>query len=109
MDWKEDPIQWGAIHFHDDDVYDAGWQTDFTLTVPADMRSGLYAARLRSGEHEEYIPFAVGPAPGQENRIAFVLPTSTYLAYGNDRLGMDGGGAELLNNILNVINPHELL
>ena len=108
MDWKQDPIQWGAIHFHDDDVYDAGWQTDFALTIPADMKSGLYAARLRSGAYEEYIPFAVSPSPGKENKIVFVLPTSTYLAYGNDRLGMDGGGAELLNNILNVINPHEL-
>ncbi len=108
MDCKQNPIQWGAIHFHDDDVYDANWQTDFALTVPADMKSGLYAARLRSGEYEEYIPFAVSAAPGKENRIAFVLPTATYLAYGNDRLGMDGGGAELLNNILNVINPHEL-
>jgi N,N-dimethylformamidase beta subunit-like, C-terminal len=72
------------------------------------MKSGLYAARLRAGEHEEYIPFAVGPVHGQENKIALVLPTSTYLAYGNDRLGMDGGGAELLNNILTVLSPHEL-
>ena len=108
MDWKQDPMQWGAIHFHDDDVYDAGWETDFALAIPSDMKSGLYAARLRSGAHEEYIPFAVSPSPGKENKIAFVLPTSTYLAYGNDRLGMDGAGAELLNNILNVINPHEL-
>jgi N,N-dimethylformamidase len=108
MDWKQDPIQWGAIHFHDDDVYDAGWETDFTLTIPDEMKSGLYAARLRSGAHEEYIPFAVSPSPGKESKIVLVLPTSTYLAYGNDRLGMDGGGAELLNNILNVINPHEL-
>ena len=108
MDWKQDPIQWGAIHFHDDDIYDAGWEIDFALTIPADMESGLYAARLRSGAYEEYIPFAVSPSPGKENKIALVLATSTYLAYGNDRLGMDGGGAELLNNILNVINPHEL-
>jgi N,N-dimethylformamidase len=108
MDWKRDPNQWGAIHFHDDDVYNAGWETDFALTIPADMKSGLYAARLRSGAHEEYIPFAVSPSPGKESKVAFVLATSTYLAYGNDRLGMDGAGAELLNNILNVISPHEL-
>ena len=55
MDWKQDPIQWGAIHFHDDDVYDAGWETDFSLTIPADMKSGLYAVRLRSGAHEEFV------------------------------------------------------
>jgi N,N-dimethylformamidase len=77
MDWKEDPGQWGAIHFHDDDVYDAGWETDFALTIPEDMKSGLYAARLRSGAHEEYIPFAVSPSPGKENKIALVLSTSS--------------------------------
>ena len=29
MDWKQAPEQYGAIHFHDDDVYDAGWEVDF--------------------------------------------------------------------------------
>ena len=24
--WTEAPDQWGAIHFHDDDMGDAGWQ-----------------------------------------------------------------------------------
>ena len=107
MDWKQDPNQWGAIHFHDDDVYDAGWEIDFALTIPADMESGFTPRAFAQAHHEEYIPFAVSPSPGKESKIALVLATSTYLAYGNDRLGMDGGGAELLNNILNVINPHE--
>ncbi len=108
MNYNEDPKQWGAIHFHDDDVYDAGWQPDFKLTVPPGIKSGIYAARLRSGGDEEYIPFTVGPEPGKESKMALLLPTASYMAYGNDRLGMDGGGAELLNNILNVISPHEL-
>ena len=50
----------------------------------------------------------VGPEPDKESEIALLLPIASYMAYGNDRLGMDGGGAELLNNILNVINPHEI-
>jgi N,N-dimethylformamidase len=108
MNYAENPPQWGAIYFHDDDVYDAGWDTDFSLTIPSIMKSGLYAARLRSGEDEEYVPFTVGPLPGEESEIALLLPTASYMAYGNDRLGMDGGGAELLNNILNVISPHEI-
>lgn len=108
MDYKQDPGQWGAIHFHDDDLYDAGWSTDFALTVPETMTSGLYAARLRSDDAEEYIPFTVGPAPGKELRTALVLPTASYLAYGNDHLGTDGGNGELLNNILNVLTPPDL-
>ncbi|MFA5956507.1 N,N-dimethylformamidase beta subunit family domain-containing protein [Hyphomicrobium sp.] len=108
MNYNEDPSQWGAIHFHDDDVYDAGWDADFSLTIPAALKSGIYAARLRSDDDEEHIWFTIGPEPDKESEIALLLPTASYMAYGNDRLGMDGGGAELLNDILNVINPHEI-
>ena len=108
MNYNDAPGQWGAIHFHDDDIYDAGWQPDFALTVPQQMASGLYAARLWSDGAEEYIPFAVGPAPGSESRIAFLLPTASYMAYGNDRLAMDGAGAELLNNVVNIVGPHDI-
>src|SRR5690606_34397256 len=48
-DFKHAPGQYGAIHFHDDDIEDAGWETDFSWTVPADAVSGFYAARLQSG------------------------------------------------------------
>ena len=72
------------------------------------MKSGLYAARLRAEQAEEYIPFTVGPAPGAENKIALILPTASYMAYGNDHLGTDGGNGELLNNILNVLTPPDL-
>jgi N,N-dimethylformamidase len=108
MDWRQDPSQWGAMHFHDDDIYDAGWETDFELTVPETMTSGIYAARLRAEGAEEYIPFTVGPAPGRQRSIALVLPTASYMAYGNDHLGTDGGNGELLNNILNVLTPPDL-
>ncbi|HUA56296.1 MAG TPA: LamG-like jellyroll fold domain-containing protein, partial [Candidatus Sulfotelmatobacter sp.] len=29
MDWTRAPEQYGAIHFHDDDLLDAGWEPDF--------------------------------------------------------------------------------
>jgi N,N-dimethylformamidase len=108
MQFAQAPEQWGAIHFHDDDIYDASWETDFSLTIPEDMQSGLYAARLTAGADEEYIPFAVGPKPGAEQKIAFLLPTASYMAYGNDRLAMDGGGCEVLNNIVNIIGPQDI-
>ena len=53
------------IHFHDDDLYDCGWQTDFSLTVPQDLRSGLYAMRLFAEDDEFYIPLAIRPPPGR--------------------------------------------
>ncbi len=108
MNFGASPREWGAIHFHDDDIYDAGWETDFALTIPPEMKSGLYAAHVCQAGDEEYIPFVVGPAPGAEQKIAFLLPTASYMAYGNDRLAMDGGGAELLNNIVNIIGPQDV-
>ena len=53
MCWRHAPDQYGAIHFHDDDVYDAGWEVDVSLTVPKNLKSGLYAARLRCGEGDD--------------------------------------------------------
>ena len=107
MDWKVDPGQWGAMHFHDDDVYDAAWETDFSLTVPARMKSGLYAARLRAGRHEEYIPFAVSPEPGKEKKIAFLLPTASYMAYANHHVGCTGA-TELQNGCVALYSPQDV-
>ena len=64
FDWKQAPEEYGAIHFHNDDLYDAQWETDFTYTISEDMRSGVYAARLRTESSEDYIPFFVRPPKG---------------------------------------------
>ena len=68
-------------------IDDAGWDTDFVYDVPADLPSGVYAARLRGGDDEEdYIPFAVRPSAGAPRaKILFVLPTFMYMAYANER------------------------
>ncbi|WP_416896372.1 MAG: N,N-dimethylformamidase beta subunit family domain-containing protein [Minwuia sp.] len=85
--WQERPGQYGAIHFHDDDLYDAGWEADFSFEVPTDLPSGLYAARLEHGEDVDYIPFAVRPPLGTATApVAFLVPTASYLAYANYRL-----------------------
>jgi N,N-dimethylformamidase len=108
MDWRKAPEQYGAIHFHDDDLYDAGWQVDFTLTVPPQMPSGLYAARLRAGEEEDYIPFVVAPAPGQEKAIAFLLPTASYMAYANEHMAANSPLVELLSGRLIPFDKYSL-
>ena len=82
-DYRRARHQYGAIHFHDDDLDDAGWEVAFTLTVPAGLPSGLYAARLRADNFEDYVPFVVRPRRGvATSRIAVVIPTFSYLAYG---------------------------
>ena len=84
MCWRHAGEQYGAIHFHDDDIQDCGWETDFTFTVPADLRSGIYAMRLRSGAHEDTIPFFVCPPKGRTTAdLLIVIPTFTYIVYAN--------------------------
>ncbi|EXJ86338.1 hypothetical protein A1O3_03289 [Capronia epimyces CBS 606.96] len=93
-DWTRAKYGYGAIHFHDDDLDDAEWDTDFTITIPEDVRSGAYAVKVESTNKKtsDYIPFFVraGQAAGQtqqrEGKVAFVLSTLTYLAYANEHL-----------------------
>ncbi|BFM14814.1 N,N-dimethylformamidase [Maricurvus nonylphenolicus] len=86
-DWKHCPSQYNAIHFHDDDLYDCGWETDFTYHVDDDLKSGIYAMRLRQGETEEYLPFFVAAKRDKpQAKLAFLVPTFTYMAYANNHL-----------------------
>jgi N,N-dimethylformamidase len=92
--WQTAPAEYGAVHFHEDDLYDAGWPADITWSVPEDARSGAYALHLRCGENthdamrETYIPFFIRPpraATARKNRpkLAFLAPTASYMAYAN--------------------------
>ncbi len=65
MNWRHAPHQYGAIHFHDDDMIDARWDTDFGFTVPAGQRSGCYAAMLEAGDARFQVAFFVRPPKGQ--------------------------------------------
>jgi len=89
LSWRECPDQYGAIHFHDDDLADAGWETDFSLEVPSGMASGVYAARLATETGTDYVPFVVRPRVGEATSpIAFVVSSATYTAYANTRLAI---------------------
>jgi N,N-dimethylformamidase len=85
-DWTRAPAQYGAIHFHDDDLVDACWQPDFTFTVPRDLRSGVYAARLSADGFVFWVPFFVRPPRGTSaSKVAFLASTATYTVYLNNR------------------------
>jgi N,N-dimethylformamidase len=110
LDWKIAPEQYGAIHFQDDELYDAGWETDFELTVPASLRSGIYAAKLTGDGDTDYIPFVIRPTAGARSADALVLlPTASYLAYANERAGLEGGGRlHAFANHLTSFGPGDL-
>jgi N,N-dimethylformamidase len=90
--WQKKLPHYGAIHFHDDDLYDCGWRTDFTLTIPDGMRSAIYCAHVSqktaNGEIlEDYIPIFVRPARGTATApLALLIPTASYLAYANQQM-----------------------
>ena len=96
VDWRRAPEQYGAIHFHDDDLDDAGWEESFRWRIPEDTPSGVYAAHLRAGGEDDYVPFVVRPRTGAPTaRIAVLLPTFSYLAYANEHL-LAGEAGEIL-------------
>lgn len=103
---------YGAIHFHEDDLDDAGWEADFSVALPADLRSGIYAFEcVAPGGASDMVTFIVRPSPdvakANQAKVAVVLSTFTYLAYANERLydatrgsyieigpGFDAGGGD---------------
>jgi len=84
--WTHAPRHYAAIHVHEDDLEDCRWMTDFEVPIPDDMPSGLYAVRLRAGEHWDLIPFFVLPPKGvQRAKIAYLANTFTCQVYANYR------------------------
>lgn len=84
MCWRHKPQHYGAIHFHEDDIYDFGWQTDFTLTVPADMPSGVYVMHIEADGGRDAMPFYICPPKGVRRAdLCVLIPTFTYVVYGN--------------------------
>lgn len=79
-DWTRAPYGYGAIHFHDDDLDDAMWNTSFELDLPHDLRSGCYAVFVDDGDTTDWISFFVKPDPNAKDvpPVALIIPTFTY-------------------------------
>ena len=82
--WWHRRRHYAAIHFHQDDLYDCGWETDFVFEIPAGMASGVYGIRLRCNDIEDIVPVYVLPPAGAATApIVFLASTFTYQIYGN--------------------------
>lgn len=89
--WADAPSHFDAVHFHRDDLYDAGWETTVEARLPDDLPSGIYAFRVRSDASEDRVPFFVRPAVGARTAdVALLMPTATYMAYANHRMLFEG-------------------
>ena len=81
--------------------------------MPDDLRSGVYAAWVRSGDDEDYITFFVRPTDGAKTAaIGVLMSTVSYVTYANFR-DVDGGfwNPERVPNADPSLNPasHEFL
>lgn len=95
-DWTKAKQGYGAIHFHEDDLDDAGWETCFSITIPEDALSGAYAVEVTDVESSslDAITFFVRPSikpvveasSKPKARAAIILSTFTYLAYANEHM-----------------------
>jgi N,N-dimethylformamidase len=55
--------------------------------VPPNLRSGSYAVHLVAGDDEDCVPFFVVPALRRPSaKVAILIPTFSYLAYGNEQM-----------------------
>ena len=79
--WTRASYGYGAIHFHDDDLDDAAWDTSFELQIPPDLRSGCYGVHVDDGITQDIITFFVRPDLDIEKPppVALIMPTFTYI------------------------------
>ena len=62
--------------------------TDFEVTIPDGMATGVYGVRLRCGGEQDIVPFYVLPPAGVATApLVFLASTFTYQIYGNHRRG----------------------
>ena len=91
QDWSNDGTHYDAIHFHSDDLYDAGWPESVEWVVPENWVSGIYAFRLSDEVSTERFPFFLRPAKSKVTHdVALLMPSCTYLAYANHRMLSEG-------------------
>lgn len=110
-DYRLAPDEYGAIAFHADDLEDARWAPSFDLTITPEMKSAVYAIRLRTrdvDDGEDYIPLFIRPPVGQPtSRIAFLVPTYSYLAYGSEHITWRNPGAPVEHNCYDYLQKQD--
>ncbi|KAL2817061.1 hypothetical protein BDW59DRAFT_182332 [Aspergillus cavernicola] len=91
-DWTKAASGYGAIHFHEDDLDDAKWETDFLIRIPEEARSGVYGVEIvgewPEGNASDTVVFFIRPTPESTQKLgaktAMIMSTITYLAYANE-------------------------
>jgi len=98
------PEEYGGIEFHDDAMTDCRWEPSLSYTIPADLKSGVYAVKLTSqeGRTEEHVPFVVRAARPRAP-ICLLLPTASYLAYANAQLSLEADAVQAITAVTPIL------
>ena len=80
------PHEFGGVEFHNDALTDCRWEPTLSFTIPADLRSGVYAdqadRRRRRGLARNTRRSSCAP-PCPQGGVCLLMPTASYLAYAN--------------------------
>lgn len=101
-DYALAPDEYEAAHFHATDLVDAGWSATLAARLPESLPSGLYGLRVSGDGATDTIPIVVLPQPASSPDVLLLLPTFSYLAYGNESL------FEIVDGALAAGVPYEL-
>ncbi|WP_432841775.1 N,N-dimethylformamidase beta subunit family domain-containing protein [Dactylosporangium sp. CA-092794] len=109
-DFRFAPEQYAALHFHRDDMTDCGWRFQGEVVLPADLRSGVYALEVIDDDGgRDTVPVLVAPPAGTATApLLLVLPTNSYLAYGNDHVGVDSPRTQVWSQMVPTLDDFEL-
>lgn len=105
------PDLYGGVLFASSSMTDCCWDTTLEFRLPV-VKSGCYAIRLRAdsavqGAAEEYAPFFVR-ASEPTAKVAFQVPTASYLAYANELLAFDAPVAQSITAHTPVLSQTDL-
>lgn len=86
------PEEYGGVEFHVDAMIDCNWELTRTISLPDDLKSGVYALEITAGDGSglstDQVVFFVRPKT-PKGKIALLIPTASYLAYANEHLAFD--------------------
>jgi len=105
--FRLNPSQYGGVAFHDDALIDCRWNATVRFQTPKDLKSGVYALRVRGGGGEDHVPFFVRPDRPRA-RVAVLMSTFTYLAYANEHLSFEAPIAQAICANTPVVTPSDI-
>ncbi|MBC8196041.1 MAG: LamG domain-containing protein [Acidimicrobiia bacterium] len=100
------PEKYGGVLFAESSMTNCRWSPTIEFEVPQ-VRSGCYAIRLRAGSAEAYAPFFVR-AKSPTAKVAFQVPTASYLAYANMLMAFDAQVAQSIVSHTPVLAPADV-